>query len=162
MKYKRDLYSKLWLIISGIVIVGFLYQLGLNAFTPGNVIKFQFTWLSILWFVMGGIILIRYLLVIANRSKLRKIVLSEFEIKPNISVEKISVNTGITKEDVSLIILDLKTNGRLGGDFSSSTGEAKSMKVITQEQETGVYCQYCGTPINSEEATFCGYCGTKL
>lgn len=165
MKYKRDPYTKGWLIITTIVIIGLFFLLGINIFTTG-LIQFQFSWLSILWFAIGCIILIRHLLVTANRSKLRKIVISEFEMNPNISVEEIRVKTGISMKEVSLIILDLKTNGKLRGNFLSDTGEAKSMQVITQEQqfiqETKGYCPYCGTPVSSKEALFCKYCGTKL
>ncbi len=176
MKYKRDPYTKGWLIITAIVIIGLFFLLGINIFTTitdyegndniGGLIQFQFSWLSILWFAIGCIILIRHLLVTTNRSKLRKIVISEFEMNPNISVEEIRVKTGISMKEVSLIILNLKTRGKLRGNFLSDTGEAKSMQVITQEQqfiqETKGYCPYCGTPVSSKEALFCNYCGTKL
>ncbi|MFX1434201.1 MAG: zinc-ribbon domain-containing protein, partial [Promethearchaeota archaeon] len=105
---------------------------------------------------------------LVNRSKLRNIVLQESRHNPNISVEDISANTGISVRDVRSIILDLKADGMLKGQSPSSTGEVKSIEVVPKlekepiSREKSRYCSNCGTPIESENAAFCAYCGSKL
>ena len=106
-----------------------------------------------------------------NRSKLRNVVSHEFTVNPNVSVEEISANTGISVKDIRAIILDLKADGRLRGKFSTTTGEAKSMEVVQSKpvqvseppvEEKNLYCPNCGTPVSRDSAMFCAYCGSKL
>ncbi|MBY9004389.1 MAG: zinc-ribbon domain-containing protein [Candidatus Lokiarchaeota archaeon] len=108
---------------------------------------------------------------VANRSKLRNVVSHEFSTSPNVSVEEISANTGISIKDIRAIILDLKADGRLRGNFSTSTGEAKSMEVLQPKpvqvskppvEESNLFCPNCGTPVSRDSAVYCAYCGSKL
>ena len=46
---------------------------------------------------------------LTNRSKPRNLVLNEFKLNPNISVDEISSNTGNILNDTQAIILDLKS-----------------------------------------------------
>jgi hypothetical protein len=163
MKYKRDQYNN-GFSICALIFAGIFFYFGINDFWNFNV-----SWISFLWIGIGAAILSSQIAVVANRSKLKNIVLHEFQSHPNISVEEISGNTGISVRDVRAIILDLKAAGRLRGSFSSSTGGAESMQVIKPQpvnqqpvNEKGAYCPNCGTVINRENVVYCSYCGAKL
>ncbi|MBY9018409.1 MAG: zinc-ribbon domain-containing protein [Candidatus Lokiarchaeota archaeon] len=121
--------------------------------------------------VMGSAIVGSQINALANRSKLRNVVSHEFSTNPNVSVEEISANTGISVKDIRAIILDLKADGRLRGNFSTSTGEGKSMEVIQPKpvqvseqpvEEKNLFCPNCGTPVSRDSAVYCAYCGSKL
>ncbi|MHA2288933.1 MAG: hypothetical protein ACXABG_09100, partial [Promethearchaeota archaeon] len=120
-----------------------------------------------LWILVGLSIISNQIYKLANRSKLRNVVKQEFEQNPNISIEMIASNTGITIKDARAIVLDLKARKELRGKFSTKTGEAKQVEITTPHQppseEKGKYCANCGTPVKREgEALFCAYCGAKL
>ena len=89
-----------------------------------------FNWWGYILLAIGIAIVGGQINALVNRSKLRNVVSHEFTVNPNISVEEISANTGISVKDIRAIILDLKADGRLRGNFSTSTGEGKSMEVI--------------------------------
>lgn len=166
MKYSQNQYNQ-GFSICALIIAGMFFYWGISAFL--NIVwHFGFNWMGFVWFALGAAILGSQIAALVNRSKLRNIVLQEFRHNPNISVEDISANTGISVRDVRAIFLDLKADGMLRGQFSSSTGEAKSMEVVPKlekepiSQEKSRYCSNCGTPIESENAAFCAYCGSKL
>jgi hypothetical protein len=127
-------------------------------------------WTGFIWLAIGIGIISSQIYALANRSKLRTIVKQEFMAKPNITVEEIAMNTGISRKDVKAIILDLKANGELRGKFSSKTGEAKHIEIKSEVQleqqpkdaPKGVYCPNCGTPVSKDAAMYCAYCGAKL
>ena len=147
----------------------FYWSYSILTHNPYNL--FGYMWLLIGIAIVGG-----QINALVNRSKLRNVVSHEFMVNPNISVEEISANTGISVKDIRAIILDLKADGRLRGKFSTSTGEAKSMEVVqskpaqveeVQESETSVeektqFCPNCGTPVSRDSAVYCAYCGSKL
>ena len=166
MKYKRDQYTT-GFSICALLIAGMFFFWGINAFLDGFW-RFGINWMGFLWIGIGAAILASQVAALANRSKLRNIVLQEFEQSPNISVEEISAKTGISVKDIRAIMLDLRGEGRIRGKFSETTGEAKSMEVVPKAQETTItqekakFCPNCGTPIERESAAFCAYCGSKL
>jgi hypothetical protein len=175
LKYEKNEYVE-GLSICGLIIAGiFLYMgiTGIYKWNPGNWTWF-FNWV---WLLIGLACLGGQINKLRNRSKLRNVVLHEFEVNPNATVEEISRNTGISQKDVRAIILDLKADGQLRGKFSTSTGQMKyteikqkspaqktePSKTIPSEAETkSKYCPNCGTPISKESAKFCAYCGGKL
>jgi hypothetical protein len=167
MKYKKDQYSNSFSICSLIFAGIFLYW-GVDAFFDASW-NFIFSLWGVFWIGIGAAILSSQIAIIANRSKLKKIVLHEFQSNPNISVEEISANTGISVRDIRAIILDLKASGKLRGGFSTTTGAAESIKTInipsvestTVEQKTS-FCPNCGSEIKRENAEYCSYCGAKI
>ncbi len=114
---------------------------------------------------IGVIILSSQIVAIANRSKLRRVVLQEFQTNPDASIEDVSMRTGISRKDVQAIILDLKASGQLIGKFSTKTGQIKHVSIqkeLVSSEEGRKYCHYCGTPISKESAQYCAYCGAKI
>jgi hypothetical protein len=167
MKYKRDQYINGFSICSLIIAGMFLYW-GIDAFFDKSW-NFVFSLWGLLWFSIGVAILSSQIAVIANRSKLKKVVLHEFQSNPNISVEEMSANTGISVRDVRAIILDLKAAGKIRGSFSNITGEAESMKTVKitpdppqSVEQRGSFCPNCGSEIKREKAEYCSYCGAKI
>jgi len=164
MKYKKDQYIN-GFSICALIFAGMFFYWGINGLVDGFW-RFRVDWINFLWIGIGSAILVSQIVAITNRSKLKNVVSHEFEHNPNISVEEISNNTGISVRDIRAIILDLKSSGRLRGQFSTQTGDAKSMQVEMEEehviQEHSKFCPSCGTPINKDEAVYCAYCGSKL
>jgi len=146
---------------------------GFNAFFENGFWRFGVDWISLLWIGIGSAILVSQIAALVNRSKLKNVILHEFEHNPNISVEEISNNTGVSVRDIRAIILDLKGTGKLRGQFSPQTGDAEEMQVskakeqpVIQKEpekiEQGKFCPFCGTPIKRIEAEYCAFCGSKL
>ena len=164
MKYKKDQYIN-GFSICALIFAGMFFYWGINGLVDGFW-RFRVDWINFLWIGIGSAILVSQIAVISNRSKLKNVVSHEFEHNPNISVEEISNNTGISVRDIRAIILDLKSSGRLRGQFSTQTGDAKAMQVEKEEehviQEHSKFCPSCGTPISKDEAVYCAYCGAKL
>jgi DNA-directed RNA polymerase subunit RPC12/RpoP len=164
MKYKKDQYIN-GFSICALIFAGMFFYWGINGFIDGFW-RFRVDWINFLWIGIGSAILVSQIAAITNRSKLKNVVSHEFEHNPNISVEEISNNTGISVRDIRAIILDLKSSGRLKGQFSTQTGDAESMRVEKEEehviQEHSIFCPNCGTPIIKDEAVYCAYCGSKL
>jgi hypothetical protein len=167
MRYNPNQYSS-GFSICALLIAGMFFYWGVDALFIQSFWHFGINWMGFVWFAIGAAILGNQIAALVNRSKLRNTVLLEFKLNPNISAEVISANTGISVGDVRAIILDLKASGMLRGQFSSSTGQAKSMEVVQNvevhniPQEKSEFCSNCGTPIEHENAAFCAYCGSKL
>ena len=165
MKYKKDQYIN-GFSICALIFAGMFFYWGINLLVESYGGSGGINWMSFLWIGIGTAILVSQIAAIANRSKLKNVVSHEFEHNPNISVEEISNNTGISVRDIRAIILDLKSSGRLKGQFSTQTGDAKSMLVEKEEepiiQEHSKFCPNCGTPISKDEAIYCAYCGAKF
>jgi hypothetical protein len=172
LKYKKNQYTE-GFSICALLIAGMFFYWGFNALFENGFWRFGVDWISLLWIGIGSAILVSQIAALANRSKLKNVVLHEFEQNPNISVEEISNNTGVSVRDIRAIILDLKGTGRLKGRFSPQTGDAEEMQVSKLKQdpmikkqvgetEQGKFCPFCGTPIKRSEATFCAFCGSKL
>jgi hypothetical protein len=167
MHYERNQYSEGFSICSLIIAGGFLWW-GFSTLMTQN--YHWWWWSGFIWILIGIGIISSQIYAIANRSKLRNFVKLEFEQNPNVSIEQISENTGITLKDVRSIVLDLKARGELKGKFSTKTGEAKYIEVIsdgqpeiqTQGIEKGKYCSNCGIHISKDAAVYCAYCGAKL
>ncbi|TFF89608.1 MAG: zinc-ribbon domain-containing protein [Promethearchaeota archaeon] len=167
IKYKKDQYIG-GFSICALIFAGVFFYWGIDVFFDASW-NFVPSFWGLFWIGIGSAILSSQIAVIANRSKLKKIVLNEFRSYPNISVEDISANTGISVSDVRAIILDLKSAGKLRGGFSETTGAAESMKTIKQvyknphhvEGKAG-FCPNCGTEIKRENAEYCSYCGAKI
>jgi len=164
MKYKKDQYIN-GFSICALIFAGMFFYWGISGLVDGFW-RFRVDWINFLWIGIGSAILVSQIAAITNRSKLKNVVSHEFDHNPNISVEEISNNTGISVRDIRAIILDLKSSGRLRGQFSTQTGDAKSMRVEKEEehviQEHSIFCPNCGTPISKDEAVYCEYCGSKL
>lgn len=167
MKYKRDQYTN-GFSICALIIAGMFFYWGVSSFFD-NSWHFTFSLWGLFWIGIGAAILSSQFAIIGNRSKLKNVVLHEFQSNPNISVEEISANTGISVRDARAVILDLKAAGKLRGGFSTTTGEAESMKTMsispTEQQvveEKAFYCPSCGTEIKRDHAEYCSYCGAKL
>ena len=160
MKYIRNQFiigcSFLWWGIT-FIVVGALLWWGITVL--------QWSWTGIFTIAIGVVILSIPIVAIANRSKLRRVVLQEFQTTPDASIEDVSMRTGISRRDVQAIILDLKASGQLIGKFSTKTGQIKQVSIqkepVSSEEERK-YCHYCGTPISKESAQYCAYCGAKI
>lgn len=160
MKYKRNQYTE-GASICGFIIAGAFIWWGVSSLIPFN------GWWDIWGFILLGIglsIIFGQIAAISNKSRLRKAVKYEFESNPNASVDSISQSTSITKKDVQAIILDLKMRGQLRGNFSSKTGELKTIPVESPapEKAAAKFCSSCGTTIKKGEAQYCNVCGAKI
>ncbi len=165
MKYEKNSYVEGFSFCSLIIAGAFLYW-GISG-----------TWGGGLWHLIpigiGLSILISQIRAFINKPKLRNIVLSEFTQNPNISIEEISKNTGISNKDIKAIILDLKGSGQLRGTFSQTTGKMQLVEIQKQpeKEEKEIekkpsgdqrFCRECGTEIDkNEDAQYCPYCGSK-
>jgi hypothetical protein len=164
MHYERNEYQE-GFSICALIIAGIFLWWGFNIILDDMT---EWWWIfGFIWILVGLSIMSSQIYKLTNRSKLRNIVKQEFEQNPNISIEMIASNTGITIKDARAIVLDLKARGELRGKFSTKTGEAKQVEVTTANQEPpeekGKYCANCGTPVKREEsAVYCAYCGAKL
>ena len=159
MKYIRNQFiiagSFLWWGITFIVAGALLWW---------GVTVLQWSWSGFLVIGIGVAILSSQIVAVANRSKLRRVVLQEFQTIPDASTEDVSMRTGISRKDVRAIILDLKASGQFIGKFSTKTGQIKHVSIQKEpvsSEERGKYCYNCGTPISKESAQYCAYCGAK-
>lgn len=172
MKYEKNQYTEGFSYCSLVIAGAFLYW-GITSLVAQS-------WIGLLWLGIGLSILSGQYYALTNRKKLRNIILAEFAKKPNITIEEIQKNTGISFKDIKAIILDLKGSGELQGTFSSATGEmqlaamppTKSTMQPSMEQAEAVpapevatkkFCKQCGTQIHENEvAKYCPYCGSLL
>jgi hypothetical protein len=164
MHYERNEYHE-GFSICALIIAGIFLWWGFNIILDD--ITNWWWFFGFFWIMIGLSIFSSQIYKLTNRSKLRNIVKQEFEEDPNISIEMIANNTGITVKDARAIVLDLKARGELRGKFSTKTGQAKHVEITTPNQEPseekGKYCANCGTPVKREgEAVYCAYCGAKL
>ena len=124
----------------------------------------QWSWAGTFTIVFGVAILSSLIVAVANRNKLRRVVLQEFQTSADASIEDVSMRTGISRKDVQAIILDLKASGQFFGEFSTKTGQIKHVSIQTEfisSEERAKYCDNCGTYIGKESAQYCPYCGAK-
>ena len=129
VNYKKDSYVS-GFSICAIIIAGIFIYWGINAFS-GGFWSFGISWMGFIWIGIGSVILFGQIASISNKNKLRKIVLQEFELNPNISLEDASRNTGISLKDVKAIVLDLKARGLLKGPFNTQTGQLERVPPIS-------------------------------
>ncbi|MCF2139307.1 MAG: zinc ribbon domain-containing protein [Candidatus Lokiarchaeota archaeon] len=173
MKYEKNQYSEGFSYCSLIIGGAFAYW--------GITTIIEKSWIGLIWIGIALSIFSTQYYAIINRKKLRRIVLSEFIHKPNVTLEEIQDNTGISKKDIKAIILDLRASGDLQGSFSETTGEmqlvaianqSNSMNLINQNNPVEspneelihpVFCKECGTKITEHQnAKYCPYCGSTL
>jgi len=160
MKYEKNQYSESFSVCTLIIAGAFLYW-GISSFIPWD----EWSWWGFISTGIGIAILVSQILAIANRSKLRNVVLADFQENPEATVELVSKSTGITAKDIQAIILDLKASGQLRAKFNSKTGQVKHLLTEEKEPTPGErskYCSNCGTPITKESAQYCAYCGGKI
>ena len=160
MKYEKNQYSEGFSVCSLIIAGAFLYW-GISSFIPWT----NWSWWGFISTGIGIAILTGQIFAIANRSKLRRVVLAEFNANPQATVDEVSQSTGITRKDINAIILDLKASGQLRAKFNSKTGQMKNMSTPEQEavsEEKSKFCSNCGTPITKDTAQFCAYCGAQV
>jgi len=160
MKYEKNQYSEGFSVCSLIIAGAFLYW-GISSFIPWT----NWSWWGFISTGIGIAILTGQIFAIANRSKLRRVVLAEFNANPQATVDEVSQSTGITRKDINAIILDLKASGQLRAKFNSKTGQMKNMSTPEQEavsEEKSKFCSNCGTPITKDTAQFCAYCGAQI
>lgn len=160
MKYEKNQYSESFSVCTLIIAGAFLYW-GISSFIPWD----EWSWWGFISTGIGIAILLSQIFAIANRSKLRNVVLAEFQENPEASVENVSKSTGISRKDIQAIVLDLKASGQLRAKFNSETGQVKHLvkegeEVTTKERPK--FCSNCGTPITKESAQYCAYCGGQL
>ncbi|UCC20567.1 MAG: zinc ribbon domain-containing protein [Promethearchaeota archaeon] len=159
MQYKRNQYSEGFSICALIIAGAFLYW-GIESFIPLD----AWSWWGFISIGIGAAILASQIYAIANRSKLRNVVLAEFTQNPEATVEDVSRSTGISRKDINAIVLDLKASNQLIGKFNSETGQIKHMSIPEKEiisEERAKFCSNCGTPIK-EAAQYCAYCGAQI
>lgn len=160
MKYEKNQYSE-GFSICALIIAGAFFYWGINSFIPWD----AWSWGGFILIGIGIAILLGQIFAIANRSKLRNVVLSEFQENPETTIDDISKSTGITQKDIQAIILDLKASGQLRGKFNTTTGQIKHLSIPEKEvatEEQAKYCSNCGTPITKDAAQFCSYCGAQI
>ena len=160
MKYERNQYSE-GFSICALIIAGAFFYWGITSFIPWNV----WSWWGFISIGIGTAILISQIFALTNRSKLRNVVLAEFQENPEATVEAVSTSTGISRKDIHAIILDLKASGQLRGKFNTTTGQIKHLSIPKAEEvteERAKYCSNCGTPITKDAAQFCSYCGAQI
>jgi len=168
LKYEKNQYTE-GVTLCGAIITGALIYWGITSFIPYDPIN---SWWGLFPLVIGIIFLTGGIIALANRGKLKRIVLYEFASNPDTTIEEVAQKTGITRKDVRAIVLDLKASGELRGKFSSTTGKIKHVHVQTEAEksvtevksskEKARYCPNCGTAISKESAIYCAYCGTHL
>ena len=161
MKYEKNQYSDGFSICTLIIAGAFLWW-GINGFISwGNGSE----WWAFIATGIGIAILLGQIFALTNRSKLRNVVLTEFQENPKVTVEDVSKSTSITIKDIQAIVLDLKASGQLRAKFNSQTGQVKHLlppeKEVTLVQKA-TFCSNCGTPITKESAQYCAYCGAKI
>ena len=160
MKYERNQYSEGFSICALIIAGAFLYW-GITSFIPWDI----WSWWGFISTGIGLAILIGQIFALTNRSKLRNVVLAEFQENPEATVDDVSKSTGISRKDIHAIILDLKASGQLRGKFNTTTGQIKHLSIPKVEEiteERAKYCSNCGTPITKDAAQFCSYCGAQI
>ena len=160
MKYEKNQYVDSVSICTFIIAGAFLWW-GITSFIPWD----KWSWWGFIAIGIGAAILSSQIVAITNRSKLRRVVLQEFQTNPDSTIEDVSMRTGISRKDVRSIVLDLKASGQLVGKFSTKTGQIKHVSIpeeSTSPEERGKYCSNCGTPISKESAQYCAYCGAKI
>ena len=158
MKYEKNQYNDSVSICTFIIAGAFLWW-GISSLID------KVWWWGFIAIGIGAAILSSQIVAINNRSKLRRVVLQEFQTNPDASIEDVSMRTGISRKDVQSIVLDLKASGQLIGKFSTKTGQIKHLTIPEEpvsSEERGKYCYNCGTPISKESAQFCAYCGAKI
>lgn len=176
MKYEKNQYSEGFSYCSMIIGGAFLYW-GISSLIDHS-------WIGLLWIGISLSIFSSQYYAIANRSKLRRIVLNEFIHKPNVTLEEIQENTGISIKDIKAIVLDLRASGQLRGTFSETTGQMElapeTLANLNQGQHVpleqqpvsstneitapkALFCKECGTKITENvDAKYCPYCGSSL
>lgn len=160
MKYEKNQYSE-GFSICALIIAGFFLWSGISQFINWGD---GWEWWGFILTGIGIAILLGQIYAVTNRSKLRNVVLGEFQAKPEATVEEISRGTGITHKDINAIILDLKASGQFRVKFNTTTGQVKHMTIPQKEEvseEKAKYCSNCGTPITKDSAQYCAYCGAK-
>ena len=166
MKYEKNSYVEGISFCSLIIAGAFLYWGISGVWVEVGV------W-NIIQILIGLSILVGQFRAFTNKPKLRNVVLSEFTQNPNISIDEISRNTGISFKDIKAIIMDLKGSGQLRGTFSSTTGKMQLAEIQKKpekeakeiETTSGGYrfCKECGTEVDkNDDAQFCPYCGSKI
>ena len=160
MKYEKNQYSE-GFSICALIIAGAFFYWGITSLIPWG----RWSWWGFIATGIGIAILISQILALTNRSKLRNVVLSEFQANPDATIDDVSKGTGITPKDIQAIILDLKASGQLRGKFNTTTGQIKHLSIPEKEvptEERAKYCSSCGTPIKKDAAQFCAYCGAQI
>ncbi len=161
MKYEKNQYSDGFSICTLIIAGAFLWW-GIERFINWGR---GWEWWGFVSTGIGLAILIGQIFALTNRSKLRNVVLTEFNENPEATVEEVSKSTGITIKDIHAIVLDLKASGQLRAKFSSQTGQMKHLLHPEKEVTSGEqakFCANCGTPKTKESAQYCAYCGAKI
>ena len=126
MHYEKNEYHEHFSICGLIIACVFLWW-GFNILIDGAA---NWWWLfGFIWIFVGLSIISNQIYKLTNRSKLRNVVKQEFEQNPNISIEMIANNTGITIKDVRAIILDLKARKEFRGKFFPSYFGPKKGKL---------------------------------
>ena len=144
-------------------IAGVLVFMGVNTLNPFN-FNSMLNLRGLIPVGIGLAIIGSQVVALANKSRLRRIVVYEFESNTNASGDTISQSTGIARKDIQAIILALKMRGELRGNFSSKTGELEAIPVQspTPEKPAAKFCPHCGTTVKKDEAQFCSVCGAKF
>ncbi|MEJ2277679.1 MAG: hypothetical protein P8Y70_08015 [Candidatus Lokiarchaeota archaeon] len=158
MKYKRNQYSE-GVSVCTLIIAGVFLWWGISTLINGNYFHplwWASGWWGLLWLGIGLAIGIGQFSALTNKSKLRNIVKNEIMVNPNITVEQIGKNTGISLRDVRAIILDLKANGELMGKFSQETGQMQNVQI--HEPKKIQSTAHIPKPIDSEEELKPKYC----
>ena len=160
MKYEKNQYSD-GFSICALIVAGAFFYWGITSFIPWD----RWSWWGFISTGIGIAILMSQIYAITNRSKLRNVILAEFQENPEATIEDISKSTGISRKDIHAIILDLKASSQLIGKFNTTTGQIKHLSIPEKEvvsEERTKYCSNCGTPITKENAQYCAYCGAQI
>lgn len=115
------------------------------------------------WFlIVLGLVIIGYeLYSLQYRASLMSEVILEFEDNPSASLDDIAQRTGMSRDNLRDIVLDLRGSGKIRGLFSSETGNFETFPVKESQDIRNKYCPRCGAS-RTQSSVYCVYCGTRL
>jgi len=156
MQYRRKKHHEVFSIL-GIFFAGILFIWGIYIFLNWSLTSWG-GWVLIIL----GLLMISYeLYAFQNRVSLRNEVILEFEDNPSASLDDIAQNTGISRDNLRDIVLDLRGSGKMRGLFSTESGHFETFPVKEAQNIRNKYCPRCGAS-TTQTSVYCAYCGSRL
>jgi len=152
--------------------------------------NFGSDWVGYIWLSVGLLLLFSQIISVMNKYKrsedIRNVVLQEYRANPNASIEEVARITGLNRNSVREILLDLKMRGFLILPFNTTIFQPDNVnfatytffdkiKFIMQRRQVQVsqedriiysektkICSNCGTKNNRDATNYCEFCGSAL